>query len=285
MPVGVCFKGVRTLVASYLLSDTSLEAGYVSAAKLRKNYLQRKRVKLGRVHEFNQVLEGLVLHGVLNAKREGNTLYTLNPDRPDFLTLYLGKKVRVSPGYHRSMTLRARLLALRGGIGEYATGTVSWVPWQYKPMVIMHEPKRIGLTSGGGGVRWERSGFENGGVLLNLVFDPPLHMGEILEYGFYTWTREHYARSRADALKRFGDEWVREGLEVRNEAEFVELVVTPHRDYQSARVEADTQERFTPPTGNMKIIRSFQTGQEKLVWSYHRPERGRYFIAWVPPEQ
>lgn len=154
MPMEGCFKGVRTLIASYLLSEPLLQGEYVSAKKLRRNYLQRKRTKLGRLYEFNQTLNGLVFHGVLKASGEGNTLYTLNPDRSDFLALYLRKKVRVSPGCHRSMTLRAKLMALKNNIMEYETGSVSWVSWEYRPIVVVHTPKRVSPHSINCGYTW-----------------------------------------------------------------------------------------------------------------------------------
>jgi len=280
-----CFRGVRTLLASYVLSDTSLCAGYVSAASLRRNYLRRNRTKLGRLCEFNQTLDALVTHGILKAKGDVNPFYTLNPDRPDFFTLYLRKKVRVSPGYHRSMALHARLIALRSNIGEYETGTFAWLSWQYKPSVVVRRPRRLGLASSGGNIRWKIQDTERNSLRVNLVFDPPLRMGEIVEYGFYTWTREYYARSRADALERFGEEWVREGLLVRNETEFIELVVVPHRKYQTARVDVDAQESFTKPGWNGRTLKTFETGEDTLVWSCHHPETARYFIAWIPPTE
>lgn len=277
-----CFGGVRWRIASHIVGYVSLSQEGAGWALLKRFYLAKEAKKIRRLLELRQTLEALVDHGVLVLGPHRR--YTLSPERSGFFVLFVEKRVKVSAGYHRSMRLHTKMMALEGGIAETSTGTVVWADWTYRPHIVLHRPKRYSPFRPDAGVEWKTVKSGAGGVDLRLVFHPPLHAGDVVEYSFYTWTKNYYAKTRGEALVRFGDERVREGFGLRNRTDYMEIIVVPHRGYSDARVDYDSGELLSKP-GAGKTIERFPEGLPALRWGAHRPPPGRYFVTWLPPDQ
>jgi hypothetical protein len=127
---------------------------------------------------------------------------------------------------------------------------------------------------------------ENNDMVFRLKFEPPLLAGEMVDYGFYVWTKNIYAMSKKEAVARYNDEWSRDGLNVNDPSLYLGLTVNfpAGFKYREARVEKDPVLTHDGPNVPGAVIKTFGLNQRTLIFEMEKPPTGQYFICWKPPE-
>jgi hypothetical protein len=206
----------------------------------------------------------------------------------DFLAVSLQKKVRVSSEGHRSVSLRGFLMALRNEVVERKCGSFVWREQMPAPKYSLLLPKRWNPISGNNhdyvSLRMEKQ--KQNDMMFKLRFDPPLSPGEFVSYGFYIWNKNHYSRSRKEALERYKDEWIREGLAILDPALQARITVELPEGYkhQRAKVEKDPVLTMGGPNIPGTLVRDLDDSQRILDLELNRPSAGHYFVSWIPPD-
>jgi hypothetical protein len=209
----------------------------------------------------------------------------------EFLVLSLDKRVNVSVEGHRSVRVAGSLLPVKDGTKARFVGSTVWKDEIEAPKVRLGPIVRKSLVPQRkpGSLSFEKITSPNNDVKFQLSFEPPLSAGEQIDYGFYVWNRCHYAKTRIEALEKFKDEWIREGLAVRDPTIRVDIEVKLPVGYgfQSAR-----GAKNVVFSGDGTVISQGETLTEglressgKLRLSIPNPELGNYFVCWIPPER
>ena len=188
--------------------------GEASRNQLVGNHLP---VRSESIDETLQLLVELnVLKKTSNAERCKYALRSQEEAGPkEFLVLGSQKKVSVSPEGNRAVRLRIKLMAVRDSVTSRPCGSLIYTDktaapkfrlgpaWKINPV----DEKRTAL-------QFDIVKRERNDLVFKLNFDPSLSPGEIVDYGFYIWTKNHYAMSRKEVQEKYNDEWSREGLNV-----------------------------------------------------------------------
>lgn len=204
----------------------------------------------------------------------------------EFLVLGSKKKVSVSPEGNRAVRLRIKLMAVRGNVTSRPCGSLIYTDktaapkfrlgpaWKINPV----DEKRTAL-------RFDIVKREKNDLVFRLNFDPPMFPGEIVDYGFYIWTKNHYAMSHKEVLEKYNDEWSREGLNVSDPSMFLEIAVELPKGfrYREARVEKNPVLTKDGPNVPGAMISSFKPDERTLAFHMDRPGSGNYFVSWKPP--
>jgi hypothetical protein len=241
---------------------------------------------------FDQAWQTLTRGNVLEeVKVSGEWRYRLKEGKTFFL-LNSCKTVSISRKGDRSLRIMVEALALRNMVSEKVVGSIVW-------KTKMHSPKyrleRVSVTNPL--TDYSRPGeFEvlqdtKNDLAFKLKFKPSLSGGEFVKYRFYTWTQNHYAMSRQEALDLNHDEWIREGLAVSDPTERLTIKVRLPRRYscQKIRIEKNPTLRPDGPNVSGSILSNSEGVNlirhgETLQLTMNTPEEGRYFVCWIPPE-
>jgi len=123
-------------------------------------------------------------------------------------------------------------------------------------------------------------------MMFKLKFDPPLGPGELVSYGFYIWNRNHYSRTRKEALDRYKDEWIREGLAIQDPALHARITVELPDGYEHQRAKAEKDPDLTMSGPNIPgaLVKDLDTSHRILDLELRRPATGHYFVSWIPPD-
>lgn len=209
----------------------------------------------------------------------------------EFLMLSFNKRVSVSPEGHRSVRVAGSLLSVRDGSQGRIVGSTVWKSEMSAPRVRLGPASRKSLVPGlkNGSCGFEKVPSPNNDAKFQLNFDPPLSAGELIDYGFYVWNGNHYARTRSEAVEKFKDEWIREGLVVRDPTLKLGIEVNLPGNYRHQRARAARNVVFSGDgtavsQGETLGVGALSESPEKLELSVDNPELGNYFLCWVPPE-
>lgn len=236
------------------------------------------------------VLNCLESQRVVSKLSGENTRYQLDRTK-EFLVFQFTKKVGVSAEGHRSVRVKGLLLPIKDGLKTRVVGSTIWKPEVEAPKVRLGPASRKSLSPGSkrGRVSFEKLRSPHNDVKFQLSFDPPLSAGELVEYGFYIWNSHHYAKTRAEALEKFKDEWIREGLVVRDPTMSLSIEVKLPMKYGHQGVKGAKNVVFsgdgTPVSQGETLPPSFlHKSEDRLKLSIENPEPGNYFLCWIPPE-
>lgn len=208
----------------------------------------------------------------------------------EFLVYSFDKRVTVSSDCHRAIRVTGSMIPVRDGSKSRLVGSTVWKADMEAPKVRLGPVVRRNLLSHvkEGDASFERVVSPNNDVKFRLTFDPPLFAGELVEYGFYIWNRFHYAKTRTEALVKFKDEWIREGLVVRDPTVWIGIEVKLPRNYSYQRARAAKNVVFS---GDGTVVSPGDTlnaglheSPTRLGLSIDDPELGNYFLCWIPPE-
>ncbi len=272
---------------AFVIREISCSGGSTSYSKLVK------RSELGLTRKaLKQALATLQRHKVLEAEDgEKRKSYRLNTTS-DFLVLSTEKRVRVAASGHRSVRVKNTSLSLKDGLDQRLAGSTVWKSHIESPRVRLGPTSRRDLLDGRDFAKPSFSRVEspNNDVKFQLHFDPPLRAGELVEYGFYLWNQNHYARSRKEALERFRDEWIREGLVVRDPTVSlcIDVKLPEGYKYQAAeplRNIVFSGEGTALSQDEITLPHLFEANGRRLKLSVENPGLGNYFVCWIPPEQ
>jgi len=209
----------------------------------------------------------------------------------DFYVLSSRKRVNVSPTGNRASSVKALAMAVRDGVAHRAIGSITWrktdeMPspkWRVMTLTRSDPLRRVK----GGTITWRTLKDEKNQVSVELVLSPPLLSGECIEYGFYIWNRGHFAMTRSKAESRYGDEWVREGVVVRDPIDRLGIEVNLPQGFvaQEAHIETNPILHEGGPNAPGEVTEMVHQQGRTLKASLHSPEDGRYFLSWIPPER
>src|SRR4029077_5677878 len=135
-------------------------------------------------------------------------------------------------------------------------------------------------------LEFETTKKQNNDMAFRLNFQPTLNAGEMVDYGFYVWTSNHYAMTRKEALERYKDEWTREGMSVNDPSLFLQIKVglPDGFRYDEARVEKNPVLTRDGPNVPGAIVTTFKLDKKTLAFESEKPITGHYFVSWKPPE-
>jgi len=270
---------------AYVVQTTNRGEGEVSLNQLLTHRGDIRRPDVTRA--WNLLL-GLK---VLETSEGGSQNYHLVRIRegavPDFLTIWMRKKARVSPVGHRSVRVAAQVMALHDGVTIRACGSIIWKERVPAPKYRLPPARVYDILLGKQLLQEFRLEQANPTHMqFRLDFEPPLSSGKIVEYGFYLWNRNYYSRSRKEALQLYKDEWVREGLGVTGPTFDVSIVVRLPEEYryQDCRLEKGTSPSASGPASPGEILPGLQHDGKALSVSLQEPTPGNYYVCWIPPE-
>jgi hypothetical protein len=235
------------------------------------------------------VIDFLQSHQIVSRLSPRDDVYFLEKAK-EFLILSLDKRVTISAEGHRSVRVSGTLLPVRDGSKSRIVGSTVWKSRIEAPKVRLGPVIRKRLVPGlkEGGFGFEKIESPNNDIRFQLSFDPPLRAGELVEYGFYIWNRYHYAKTRKEALEKFRDEWIREGLVVRDPTVALQIEVNFPDGYSYQRVRAAKNVVFsgdgTAVSQGETLTTSLHEGPTVLNLSIANPELGNFFVCWIPPE-
>ncbi len=122
--------------------------------------------------------------------------------------------------------------------------------------------------------------------VFELKFDPPLNSGELVNYGFYVWNKNHYSRSGKEALERYEDEWTREGLAILDPApQFgIRVELSERYKYPGAILEKDPILAMGGPNVPAAVLSRFDGSGKFLDFDLEHLPLGHHFVGWIPPD-
>jgi len=271
-----CFKESEIELLARLLFETT-QGPRVSTFGRRSDDTDLRSLEAVR----NKVMS----HGQLRQLIQGDR--TKLPD--DILALSIRKLVSVSPEGNRGARVATEAMALKDGVPSRVTGSMVWKNQMSAPKWSMRSARRRDplVRAPQGKVRWNVLKKQKNALSFELAFEPPLLIGEVLRYGFYTWNRRHYAMTRADAETSYRDRWVREGLVVRGPTDWVEIAVHLPVGFrvQEARLEKDPILNADGPNVPGAVVQKVVQRGRFLHVARDDLDVGRYFLSWVPPER
>jgi hypothetical protein len=258
-------------------SDPVSRSGIMSLSGLRREDAQRALDFL----QHRQIVSQL-------SPREDR--FVLDRDK-EFLVYSFDKQVSVSSEGHRSVRVTGSLLPIRDGSRSRFVGSTVWKADMKAPRVRLGPVVRKSVIPHlkTGSFSFEKITSPNNDVKFQLNFEPPLSAGEQVDYGFYLWNRSHYAKTRAEAMHRFKDEWIREGLAVRDPTVRLNMEVKLPAGYGFQKSRAAKNVIFsgdgTLVSQGETLTNGLRESPTRLRLSIDNPELGNYFICWIPPEQ
>ena len=230
---------------------------------------------------------------ILEKARSANTTCYQMSERQwnpstSFLILEVNKRANVSPRGHRAVRVQAEIMAIRSKVTERRCGSIIWTEESLAPKIRLGPVKRIDLATG---KRHSHPKFKtvkqrNNDMIFQLDFQPPLNAGEIVNYGFYIWTPFHYSLSRTEALNKYHDEWIREGISINDPTLSLTITVKLPKRYSYQKAYAEKDPVLTIGGSNVPgfVLTTFATSQKTLTFSSKYPDAGHYFVSWIPPE-
>jgi hypothetical protein len=259
--------------------------GEVSRNQLVGNH---QPIRTENVDEALQLLIELnVLKKTNNAERCKYALHSPDAGGPkDFLVLGSWKKVNMSPEGNRAVRLRIKLMAVRVNVASRPCGSLIYTDKTSAPKFRLGPAWRINPADGKKtGIRFDILKREKNDLVFKLNFDPALAPGEIVDYGFYIWTKNHYAMSHKEVLEKYNDEWSREGLNVSDPSMFLEIIVDLPEEfrYREARVEKNPVLTKDGPNVPGAVVSTFKPDERTLAFNMEKPSSGNYFVSWKPP--
>ena len=274
VPIANVASALRALNDS---SDPSSRSEVMSSSGLRRDDAQ-------------SALEFLKSRRIVSQLSTSEDRFVLDKDK-EFLVYSYDKRVAVSSEGHRSVRVTGSLLPIRDGSKSRFVGSTVWKADMTAPRVRLGPVVRKSLVSRvkKGGFSFEKITSPNNDAKFQLSFDPPLSAGEQVDYGFYLWNRSHYAKTRAEALHKFKDEWIREGLAVRDLTVRLSMEVKLPAGYGYQRARAMKNVVFsgdgTLVSQGESLTNGLSESPTRLRLSIDNPELGNYFLCWIPPEQ
>ncbi len=263
----------------YLISRLN-SSKMASLFELRNSWYENLNLKY--------LIQKLAEHSVLEIVEQGKSIkYRIKPDA-EFFFFRIKKKVSVSEEGHRALRILNEGISLKNNISERIMGSILWTEKSYKPKIRIGPAERLKSFNEDESLPIDIDVIKDkpNNIVFKASFKPPLKAGEAVRFGFYTWTRNHYAKTSKEALERFGDEWLREGFEVREPTDILTLSVKFLTTilYREAKLELNP----IIVTGGPNIIGQtqfvFPSGQKVLIAKLHNPPHNRYFISWLTPE-
>jgi hypothetical protein len=240
--------------------------------------------------DVRSTLDYLESYRIVSRPSSRDEIYLLDRTK-EFLVLSLEKRVSVSCDGHRSVRVTGSLLPVRDGSKVRLVGSTVWKGKMEAPRVRLGPVRRKSLVPNlaNAGFGFAKIPSQNNDIRFQLIFDPPLSAGELIEYGFYVWNNNHYAKTRIDALKKFNDEWIREGLVVRDPTVRLDIEVKLPMGYGYQKARAVKNVVFsgdgTVVSQGETLTTSLREKSGKLELSINNPELGNYFLCWIPPER
>jgi len=272
-----CFKNSETGALAALLLETIqgprvTTFGGLSAGGVEANKIEAVRNKVMSHEQLRQL--------VLEDRSK-------LPD--DTLALSIRKLVSISPEGNRGARVVTEAMALREGVSSRVIGSIVWKNDMRAPKWRMRSARRSDPLSRApeGRVRWNMLKNQRSAISFELVFEPPLRVGEVVRYGFYVWNSRHYAMTRSEAEELYGDRWVREGVAVRGPTDWIEIAVRlPHGfRVQESRLEKNPILNADGPNVPGSVVEKVAQSGRLLSTARDDLEVGRYFLSWIPPEK
>ena len=178
-------------------------------------------------------------------------------------------------------------MALKDDIAERRCGSFVWRDEMPAPKYTLLRPNRSDPLNGKdlGVVSFDVEKKTKNDLVFKLKFDPPLHPGQIVSYGFYVWNKNHFSRTRKEAMERYKDEWVREGLAILDPTiKFGITVELPEEyEYAEAITEKDPVLTMGGPNVPGSELKRFERAQRFLNFTGDKSPVGHYFLSWIPP--
>jgi hypothetical protein len=241
---------------------------------------------------FDQAWRTLLQCGTLElSPKEGERNYRIRPGG-QFFVIGSWKSVGMSRRGDRSLRIMSEQLALCDGIAEKIVGSIVWKKKMYSPkprleQIVVSTP----WTRKSRSAKFEIAHKEKNNQVFKLIFDPPLKAGEYVKYRFYIWSRKHYAMSRREALESYHDEWIREGLAVKDSTQNLTIVVKLPDGYRCQKVRVEKNPLLVDdgpniPGSLVSISKDsdFRVEEKALRLTMSNPKDGRYFVCWIPPD-
>ena len=270
---------------AYIVQTISRIDGTVSFNQLLSHRREVRRLEINRGRDLLLKLKILETSG-----RDGQdySLVGLKEGKiADFLTIWMRKKVNVSPVGHRSVRVAAEVIALRDGVTSRACGSIIWkekVPmpkYKFPPVRVRDILRRKQSLQ-----QFKVDKSKPTHMQFRVDFEPPLSAGKVVDYGFYVWNRNYYSHSKKEALQLYKDEWIREGLGVTGPAFDVRIIVRLPEGYryQDCRLEKGTAPSAGGPASPGEVLPGLQHDDRTLSASLQEPTPGNYYVCWIPPE-
>jgi hypothetical protein len=201
-------------------------------------------------------------------------------------------RVGVSQRGDRTLRVMSEVFALQDDISEKIVGSVTWKKKMRSPKYRLERTRvDVPWTGSSRSAKFDVLQEKRNDLTFRLVFDQPLMAGQYFKYRFYIWSREHYAMSRRTALRLSHDQWIREGVTIRDPTETLTIIVDLPDGYrcQGARVERDpnfAEDGTNTPGSVVSPSKSsdFWSGEGILRLVMNYPGAGSYFVCWIPPE-
>lgn len=280
--LGTSSSTLRAL--AYIFQIISRSDGKVSINPLLSHRHDIRRA------DINKAWKLLLRLNILKAAKKGGQDHSLIEEEgkvPDFLTIWMRKRVRVSPAGHRSVQVAAQVMTMHDDITRRTCGSIIWKEKVPMPKYRLPPVRVLDVLHGKQTLQqFKVDESKPTHMQFRLDFEPPLSAGKIVEYGFYIWNRNYYSRSRQEALQLYKDEWIREGLGVNGPAFDVSIMVRLPQGYkyQNCRLEKGTAPSAGGPASPGELVPGLQHDEKTLSASLHEPTPGNYYVCWIPPE-
>ncbi len=260
-------------------------------------------IDLSSCSKCNTIVKELINHKV--ARKSGNKYEFCDNagwNYCDAISIEYVKKVKVLPSGNRSVSIMNTIVMLKSNVTVIKAASFMWsgvgrpnVKSRFIKMsrlMINVEDGVVRLEPVRGAIHGRRVNSKSDREVNFIIeLNEPVHVGEVVRYGIYLWSPEYYAMNKKDAIRRFNDEWVREGLAVvRPTIRLMLIVKLPNNyNYERAVVELNPILSNTPGFNQPGyIIKEFKKNQNTLEfdvdWNKTTIRRGdKYFISWIPP--
>ncbi len=113
---------------------------------------------------------------------------------------------------------------------------------------------------------------------------PAIQRGDFVKFSYYLWLDNYYAKNREEAIEKYDEEYIGEGIMMYYKALKFNISVRFPVNYKY--IDAGKYyyhgdlEHFS--LSNLMVYEKFEANLKKLVYTIKNPDQGVYFIRWIP---
>lgn len=114
--------------------------------------------------------------------------------------------------------------------------------------------------------------------------EPAIKRGDFVKFSYYLWLDNYYAKNREEAIEKYNEEYIGEGIMMYYKALKFNISVKFPENYKYTEAGKfhykGSLEGFK--LNNLKLNEKFESNLKKLDYTIENPDRGVYFIRWIP---
>ncbi|MCH4816192.1 MAG: hypothetical protein QXY87_09210 [Saccharolobus sp.] len=276
------------------MGELSLASKKLIATLLKKVGIDNENVNVNEIMtrinrtEIERILDGLSKLNIIDVKNGMITKGKVYSERDKYLLfLNINKICNASPKGDRALRINFEATPLVNGVEERIHQSNRFNAEKTSRVIRFKKINRKNLLDENkkGKGEWEKE-VDPKLIKFRVTFDPPLEVGEIIKYGFYTWDEKYFPLTMEELHKRYNMDYSMEGITIGQPTYYVKITINLPWVPKNVKAEKVLVVTLDGPHEGVEIQSKHRlvVDRNKITLELWQPDYGTYFLKWQPPE-